>query len=553
MNAPRSVGAIALSMSPNENGFFRFMSLDTGEKINRRKFTELPITEVVIKRVEAIAEREGQPKIKNGCPLFEWEVGITIDNDKNQEDYDKDYEYTPDDDYEFYEDDYEEEESDEPDKQEVIVNNEVNNRQRADDAPANVINEDERHDGSNNNDNDNVEIENEDEDVAAMEREPETEDALEPNADAEQHEEQQGNADHGDQRSADTDNAEQRSANRDDAEAQRSASRPYNLRSYKGRTYNHIFGDQQETNFLQSATTFSYNLYCGNQESDEDKFGVQFLQHSIENVHEKPGDFYEYVCHLMFNQMPAKKGIEKHGQVAVDAMLKEFSQLDGMSVFEGIDVSTLTTAQKKEALRAIKLIKEKRCGTVKRRAVADGRAQRGKYDKNNISSPTVTNEGQLMMSLIIDAMEKQEVVTADVPGAYLHAEMGNFTILKLTGEMVDIFCQMNKKYEQYVTIEGGKKVLYLKLLKALYRCIRSAMLWYNLFTGVLVKDGFELNPYDPCIANKQVDEKQLTVAWYIDDLKMSHVDRAVLKKLIKKIEEDFGNIKPVFGKSHDYL
>ena len=181
-------------------------------------------------------------------------------------------------------------------------------------------------------------------------------------------------------------------------------------------------------------------------------------------MHEKPGNFYEYVCHLMFNQMPAKKGIEKHGQVTVDAMLKEFSQLDDMSVFEGIDASTLMTEQKKEALRAINLIKEKRCGTVKGRTVADSRAQRGtKYDKHDISSPTVTKEG-LMMSLIIDAMEEREVVTADVPGAYLHAEMDDFTILKLTREMVDIFCQMNKKYEQYVTIEGGKKVLYLKLL-----------------------------------------------------------------------------------------
>ena len=104
MNAPQSIGAIALSMSPNKNGFFRFVSLDTGKKINRRKFTELPITEAVIKRVEAITEREGQPKIKNRCPLFEWEVGITIDDDENQEDYDEDYEYTPDEDNEFDED-----------------------------------------------------------------------------------------------------------------------------------------------------------------------------------------------------------------------------------------------------------------------------------------------------------------------------------------------------------------------------------------------------------------------------------------------------------------
>ena len=66
-NAPRSVRAIALSMSLNENGYFTFMSLDTGKKINRRKFTELPITEAVIKRVEFLAEEEGQPKSKMGA------------------------------------------------------------------------------------------------------------------------------------------------------------------------------------------------------------------------------------------------------------------------------------------------------------------------------------------------------------------------------------------------------------------------------------------------------------------------------------------------------
>ena len=83
-----------------------------------------------------------------------------------------------------------------------------------------------------------------------MGREPETEDALNQNADAEQHKEQQDNANHEEQRSDNVDDAEQRSADRSDAEEQRSASRPYNLRSYKGRSYNHIFGDQQETNFL---------------------------------------------------------------------------------------------------------------------------------------------------------------------------------------------------------------------------------------------------------------------------------------------------------------
>jgi hypothetical protein len=81
-----------------------------------------------------------------------------------------------------------------------------------------------------------------------------------------------------------------------------------------------------------------------------------------------------------------------------------------------------------------------------------------------------------MMTLVIDALERQEVATADVPGAYLHADMDDFTILKLVGQSVSILCQANPDYEQYVTEENGKKVLYLQLLKALYGCIKLGLL-----------------------------------------------------------------------------
>jgi hypothetical protein len=250
--------------------------------------------------------------------------------------------------------------------------------------------------------------------------------------------------------------------------------------------------------------------------------------------------------------MSASKGIKKHGDVAVDAMFKEFAQLDDLTVFKGIHASSLSPAQKKEALRAINLIKEKRCGRIKGRTVADGRGQRHKYDKQDITSPTVTNEG-LMMTLVIDAMEDRAVGTGDVPGAYLHADMDDFVILKLTGEMVDIFCQMNSEYEQYVTFENGKKVIYLQLLKALYGCIKSAMLWYNLFTDTLKSEGFVLNPYDPCIANKMVNGKQCTIVWYVDDLKASHVEESVVRDVFSKIEKRFGGLKATIGKKHVYL
>ena len=64
----------------------------------------------------------------------------------------------------------------------------------------------------------------------------------------------------------------------------------------------------------------------------------------------------------------------------------------------------------------------------------------------------------------------------DIPGAYLYAYMKDFTMIRFEGESVDILCRVNPEYEQYVVIENGKRVLYLKLVKALYGCVVSALL-----------------------------------------------------------------------------
>jgi hypothetical protein len=83
------------------------------------------------------------------------------------------------------------------------------------------------------------------------------------------------------------------------------------------------------------------------------------------------------------------------------------------------------------------------------------------------------------------------------------------TLLKMEGDSVDIMCGVCEHYKAFVKYENGKKVLYLQLLKALlHGCVKSALLWYEIFTGgTLQQMGFELNPYDPCVANKMVDNK----------------------------------------------
>jgi hypothetical protein len=198
------------------------------------------------------------------------------------------------------------------------------------------------------------------------------------------------------------------------------------------------------------------------------------------------------------------------------------------------------------------VVKEKRCGRIKGRTVADGRPQQQLYTKEETSSPTVSTDA-LMLSLLIDATEHRDVATADVVGAYLHAEMEDFTPLKMEGESVDIMCDVNDEYKLYVCYENGKKVLYLKLLKALYGCVKSALLWYELFSGTLQGMGFELNPYDTCVANKLINGKQCTIAWYVDDNKILHLDERVVTNVVGRIEERFGKMTITRGNEHVFL
>ncbi len=50
---PRTKWAICMGPTGNLQGSYKFLSLTTGKKVTRGKFTEMPITESVIKQVEA--------------------------------------------------------------------------------------------------------------------------------------------------------------------------------------------------------------------------------------------------------------------------------------------------------------------------------------------------------------------------------------------------------------------------------------------------------------------------------------------------------------------
>ena len=310
-------------------------------------------------------------------------------------------------------------------------------------------------------------------------------------------------------------------------EPDNNAVRPYNLRA------------------RQPKATF-------NSAMDNPHSGKSYYPPASTNVQYDVNHHRRDIYGFIMTQMSAKAGIKKHGKAAEAAMMKEFAQLENLNVYQAIDPKALTPQQKKEALRAINLIKEKRDGRLKGRTVADGRPQRNLYDKSETASPTVSSDA-LMLSIIVDAHENRDVATADVAGAYLKADMHDFVIMKFTGASVDLLCETNPKHLPFVTVENGIKVLYVKLSKAMYGCVKSALLWYDVFHGALKEMGFQVNPYDSCIANCMIGGSQCTIAWYVDDTKISHVDPAVVTSIIDRIEGKFGKMTVTRGREHTFL
>ncbi len=147
--------------------------------------------------------------------------------------------------------------------------------------------------------------------------------------------------------------------------------------------------------------------------------------------------------------------------------------------------------------------------------------------------------------MTIVVKENREVVTINIPGAFLHADNEDYVIMKMVGTLVELMVKTNPKmYRQYVVLEKGRSVLYLQLQKGLYGMMKSALLFYRKLVSELKEMGFEINPYDPCIANKMVNGTQMTIRWQVDDSMMSHVSRDEIMKIVQEIKISMVEISP---------
>jgi len=259
---------------------------------------------------------------------------------------------------------------------------------------------------------------------------------------------------------------------------------------------------------------------------------------------------------LVTEQMTAQRGLKEFGQRGTTAIEKELQQLLSRRVMHGVHAHAISRQQRGAALRYLMFLKEKRSGDVKGRGCADGRKQRLYKTKEETSSPTVSTEA-LLLTCVVDAIEARCVLICDIPGAFMQADIDEIVHLRLDGPILSALLRIAPSYQQFVTYEKGKPVLYTELDKALYGTLQAALLfWERLSKFLTNRLGFIINPYDECVANKAINGKQCTIAWYVDDLKISHEDEDVIEEVFRDIESEFGKEAPLTvsrGKIHNYL
>ena len=541
----RTIGAIV--MGPRDiRGRYNYMSLETGAQIDGRVVAELPLTEEVIDRVEEFGLKQSQPYRASKMLKYEWRPGTTIG------------------------------------EEDIIIHIEDQNDEMVHPAPIVQelqpagpnpfhMNRGQQNQGvaPQGADNDDIEDRDENDEQQQLDNDggANNADQQDRNQGADQQEtaegENQGASN--DENTIDSDlSYSDDSSNDGNVERSDDDDENEERKNERERRSQHLetntseeYGRGKRTKRPNPSYSFLQKRFEKLTFADkQDYFHIGWKEYQLS------GDtkiLERYCSGFLFAQMSAKKGIQKYGREAELKLLAEFKQLLEYKTFHGVKASELTAEQKKKAANMINLIEEKinRGHTddnpvIKARSCYNGKVQRGLYTKEETASPTSSIDSFFITS-IKDAFEKRDVAITDVKGAYLNANMRDVIIMRITGREVDLFVKLDPSLAEFVTYENGVKVLYVQLDKALYGCVQSALLWYELYSSTLIDMGFELNPYDMCVANSMIDSKQCTIVWYVDDNKISHVDPNVVTNVIQKIEGKFGKMSNTRGKEHEFI
>ena len=135
----------------------------------------------------------------------------------------------------------------------------------------------------------------------------------------------------------------------------------------------------------------------------------------------------------------------------------------------------------------------------------------------------------------------------DIPNAFIQTVVKldkDKAIIRICGLVANMLVEIAPEvYSQYIVKDKrGNSELLVIFLNAIYGTMVAALLFYKKFTNNLKSKGFSMNPYDPCVWNKIVNGRQLTIVFHVDDCKLSHIDSKLLDDTIEWLRRDYESI-----------
>jgi hypothetical protein len=156
----------------------------------------------------------------------------------------------------------------------------------------------------------------------------------------------------------------------------------------------------------------------------------------------------------------------------------------------------------------------------------------------------------LLILSLLAAKFKHIVVTVDITGAYLNADMSDHVLMKINHDIAKYLIEADPTYESFKNEKGE---LVVKLLKALYGCVQSSKLWYLTLKRLFVADGFNCSSHDECVFIKHVEGILIVIAVYVDDIILQSECQDLINSVIDLLRTNFHEIKVNRGKTHQYL
>ena len=111
------------------------------------------------------------------------------------------------------------------------------------------------------------------------------------------------------------------------------------------------------------------------------------------------------------------------------------------------------------------------------------------------------------------------------------------------------------------TDKKGENVIIVQCMNAIYGTMVASLIYYKKFVKTLKRTGFQLNPYDTCVANRLANYEQQTICFHVNDCKIRHQDRELNDELFNTLCDEYESVfedgsekmKVIRGKINEYL